>query len=660
MSVTKADTYLITIKPKDLNTEVENLFASGIDFEVLSPDTLQGPWDQTQTFAFAKTNNEENLNLLASVIEDYSPKGLLASLTDNRSVGTFDDIQKASQDRINLLSIAKLLKEYKDIEKAEQEYIKIKKQLRKKSFAVGLGVTSFDLELAKFVAEVLARYKQNHPEGPEIIFDTPQVILQSFGVYTAIIYQPQDAQVLEDFLLEKGYTGEVRMEKDYVKHLKIQKKEVRRQLEMKGFTPIKLGSAKLKQMSACHASLQIEDRLSDAKNKIFRVSEEAHLYFLFLAVRHNNSSNLEKFLTKSEILYEKVDWSEEILEWKQGGDLESFRTIPASLGTIGKNESDPTLATAITFSVFFAFCLGDALYGLIITLICGGLLFFTHVKQSMRNILTIFFWSGLATVFYGALTKSWAGDLFDKTILNTPLSSLQLLNPLVLNSPDGNNPAINTLLIEAGNIHPIVALLALSLVIGLITIFAGYALKLNTAIRSKAWADLASQLTWIGFLGSLFSWLVASSLSTVWEQVAFISLLIFAIGLFVFNSGKGLVGRFMGGLGNVYGLISFGSDILSFTRLIAVGLTSGIIASVVNLLTFLVYDSITIPVVNIIVASLMLLIGHTFNLVIALFGAYINPLRLNYVEFYPKFFEGKGRQIKTLHTEFSYLRIHSI
>jgi V/A-type H+-transporting ATPase subunit I len=238
------------------------------------------------------------------------------------------------------------------------------------------------------------------------------------------------------------------------------------------------------------------------------------------------------------------------------------------------------------------------------------------------------------------------------------LSAVQILNPLDLD-PDGVNPVLNNTLIEAGNTHPIVALLGLCLVIGLVTVFVGYLLKMNTAIRSKEWNSLVSQLAWLGFLGSLFAWVIATAMGAAWEVGALIALTVFAVSLFVFNQGKGFVGKIVSGLGSLYGLISFGSDILSFTRLVAVGLTSGIIASVVNLLTFLVFDGINVPVLNVVVAALMLLIGHLFNLVIALFGAYINPLRLNYVEFYPKFFEGRGRQIKTLQTDFSYLRIQS-
>lgn len=657
MSVSKALVYLIIFKPENLDIQLEGLLSLGVEFEVLSPERLKGPWQQVQTLGAVRTDNTESLQLLASVLDNYtSRRGLLASLTDTRLVGTSADVQRAAHKRTELLQLATWLQAYKELEQAYQDYAKLKKRLKNQTLAVGLGIASFDAELAEFVGNTCYQFQQNHPNESDVSFEPPVITLQPFGKYTAILYQPVDAHIVQSFLATGKYTGQVWLEADYVEYLKQKKQELRQQLQSLGVDPEHLEITQLRELAACHAALQNEDRINDAKSKIFKVADQAEAYFLFVAVNASKAKLLERFWLSADIVFETVDWPEEIVEWRQSGDLESFRTIPASLGTIGETESDPTLVTAIIFSIFFAFCLSDALYGLIVALVCGGLLFFTRVKPGLQHMLTIFFWSGLATIVYGALTKSWAGDLFERTPLSQPLASLQLLNPLTLNTPE-SNPVLNTLLIEAGNIHPIVALLGFSLVVGLITVLVGYILRLNTAVRSHNWLDLTVQLTWIGFLSSLLVWLLATYIQAAWRTAALVSLSVFTIGLFIFNSGRGLFGKIMAGLASLYGLISFGSDVLSFTRLVAVGLTSGIIANVINLLTFMVYDSITIPVVNIVVAAVMLLVGHTFNLVIALFGAYINPLRLNYVEFYPKFFEGKGRPIQTLQTDFTYLRV---
>ena len=658
MSVKKAETFLVTIQPNQVDSWLEQLLASGVNFEALPPTDLGGQWQEAQPLSAPRVNRAGELELLASVLEAYKPKSFLSGLTDHRSPGTFEDIQQAGREKEELLQIAAWLKEYQELTTVEQRFLALQKDLKTTNLIIGENLTGFGQELNKFIGQVVSDFNQRHPDKPEVKFEEPKIEQKTLDRYVVIAYQAQDSQVIQDFLTEGSWGGRAFGIKEFQEFVSNRKKEIKEQLEAQGYTPVKLGPQKFKKLAACHALLQLEESLSQAKSKIFKVEEEAKLYFMFLAVSPRHSAKLEKFLKGSGVVHDKVDWKEEIVEWRQSGDLDSFRTIPQALGTIGSSESDPTFVTAILFSIFFAFCLGDAFYGLLIALICGGLLFFTRVKPGLKNMLTIFFWSGVATVVYGALTKTRAGDLFEGTPLSQPLSAVQILDPLTLN-PESGAPAINRILIEAGNLHPTVALLGLCLLIGLVTVFIGYLLKLNTAIQSKEWGNLFSLLAWLGFLGSLFTWIGANAAGAAWSQVALVALVVFSLSLFIFNSGKGVIGKIVGGLGSLYGLISFGSDILSFTRLVAVGLTSGIIASVINLLTFLVFDGINVPVLNVVIAGVMLVVGHLFNLVIALFGAYINPLRLNYVEFYPKFFEGKGRQIKTLQTDFSYLRIQS-
>ncbi|MDA1169345.1 MAG: V-type ATP synthase subunit I, partial [bacterium] len=88
------------------------------------------------------------------------------------------------------------------------------------------------------------------------------------------------------------------------------------------------------------------------------------------------------------------------------------------------------------------------------------------------------------------------------------------------------------------------------------------------------------------------------------------------------------------------GLITFVSDMLSYSRLLALGLATGIIGLVVNLIASMVQDSI--PVLGVVLAGAVLLVGHVFNLGINALGAFIHSGRLQFVEFFPKFMEGGG------------------
>jgi V/A-type H+/Na+-transporting ATPase subunit I len=105
-------------------------------------------------------------------------------------------------------------------------------------------------------------------------------------------------------------------------------------------------------------------------------------------------------------------------------------------------------------------------------------------------------------------------------------------------------------------------------------------------------------------------------------------------------SSKSIAGKFFGGLFNLYGL--FGGtigDVASYLRLYALGLATVAIGYVVNLMAGMVLGA---PVLGIIFMLAVLIGGHTFNLLVNFLGAFVHPLRLQYVEFFGKFYEDGG------------------
>ena len=265
-------------------------------------------------------------------------------------------------------------------------------------------------------------------------------------------------------------------------------------------------------------------------------------------------------------------------------------------------------------------------------------------------MLALFNLSGFLTILYGIITNSWAGDAFSYVKLggskvSNSFENVQLINYL---EPE-SDVAINQYLRDNGDINPIVFALAGAVFIGLIHIFIGYGFKMLNSLKAGDKAGFTNTLVWVLLLLSLLSipaWVSSSSLMPIGLGVVGV----FALLNLVFNEGQGIGGKIMAILiDKVFGLISFFSESMSYTRLIAVGLTSGIVANVVNLLAELLFDAGNSLggtagfMLGVLLAILMLILGHTFNLVVAIFGAYINPLRLHYVEFLPKFYEGKGR-----------------
>ena len=104
---------------------------------------------------------------------------------------------------------------------------------------------------------------------------------------------------------------------------------------------------------------------------------------------------------------------------------------------------------------------------------------------------------------------------------------------------------------------------------------------------------------------------------------------------------------------DLYNITGWLSDVLSYSRLLALGLATGVIASVVNQMGSMAGDGIFGAIVFIIV----FIIGHVFNLAINLLGAYVHTNRLQYVEFFGKFYEGGGREFHPLRADTKYVDI---
>ena len=116
-----------------------------------------------------------------------------------------------------------------------------------------------------------------------------------------------------------------------------------------------------------------------------------------------------------------------------------------------------------------------------------------------------------------------------------------------------------------------------------------------------------------------------------------------------------LLSRIGMGLYSLYGISGYLGDILSYSRLVALGLGTGIIAMVVNKMALVAGQA---PVyISVILVPFILLLGHTFNLAINILSAFVHTCRLQYVEFFTKFYESGGRFFKPFKEEYKYIKI---
>ena len=283
-------------------------------------------------------------------------------------------------------------------------------------------------------------------------------------------------------------------------------------------------------------------------------------------------------------------------------------------------EFDPTILMAIVFPFFFGFMLTESAYG-IADAIVGYIIFrgLGRTSKLMRNFGLILTACGVWAVIMGAITNSFIGDFYGRFIMGDP------------------NIGIPTT-IEAVNafVHP-ENILIMALTVGVIHINMGLIIgAYNNIVRGDVKEALGTQIPWFfieaGIAVAAVLFLSGGSLMTllmVGGPIAIVGLLL----LIYFNGAFGLM-DLTGFLGNV----------LSYARLLALCLSTGGIAMTVNILTGMVHDMV--PIIGIILAPIVFIGGQIANGAFQTLGAFINSLRLHYVEFFAQFYIGGSEKFR--------------
>ena len=364
--------------------------------------------------------------------------------------------------------------------------------------------------------------------------------------------------------------------------------------------------------------------------------------------------NLEEKFTVAYTVTDPAEDEETPVMFENKPFVAAVEPITAMYAMPGKKDIDPNPVMAAFYYLLFGIMLSDAGYGMLMAIGCGIAKFGFKVKGKMKKTVDMYFWCGLATVFWGALFGSWFGDIvtrvatefFHYTIDFSSVIPWAQPNSVALWFEPVNNP---------------MKLMLFSFLFGIIHLFAGVGCAFykmwKQGNKMGAICDcipvwlLVTGLVPLGaniFQAGTFS----SGITGVakWIAIAGAALVVLTAG----RDSKNIVGKL--GLG-LYGLYNTASgwlgDILSYSRLLALGLCTGVIATVVNTLG-------TIPQ-NIVVKACMLvpvfLFGHTVNIAINLIGTYVHTNRLQYVEFFSKFYEGGGRSFTPLKTNTKYFNV---
>jgi len=315
--------------------------------------------------------------------------------------------------------------------------------------------------------------------------------------------------------------------------------------------------------------------------------------------------------------------------------IKPFEVITRLYGMPQHFDVDPTVFLAPFFALFFGLCLTDAGYGIIIVLISA---FFLKKMQGDKKLFWMLGVCGAATIVAGALTGGWFGDAIQNFIpaLKPLREKMMWFDPL-------DKPMI---------------FFAMALILGYVQILTGLVIAfIHNLIRKRFLAAICDQLTWLILLNSLVIY-GAGKADAVPETVGRIFGLIALVPaamIFLFSQRQGGWGGRLGmGAYNLFSAIFYMGDVLSYLRLMALGMVTAGLAMAVNIIAKITLD---IPFVGFIIMIIVLIGGHAFNIAISTLSAFVHTLRLQYVEFFPKFFSGGGLHFEPLGKNYKHIYI---
>ena len=316
------------------------------------------------------------------------------------------------------------------------------------------------------------------------------------------------------------------------------------------------------------------------------------------------------------------------IKLKNGKVASTFENLTGMYAYPRYNEIDPTPLFTPFYILFFGMMGADVGYGLVLLLATMFVLKVVNLSSQMRKSIKFFSYLSFSVIFWGLLYGSYFGA--------TIPGMWRLVDPA---------SQYNDLLIG-------------SIVFGVVHIFVGLAIKAYMLIRDgKSLEAVYDVLFWYMALigGMLFLIFKLTNLSAV---VANVSMWVMIAGMagIVLTGGreaKGVGAKLGGGLYSLYGISSYVGDFVSYSRLMALGLSGGFIASAINMIAGMIggnwFGMIFIPVI--------LIAGHLFNMFLSFLGAYVHTSRLMYVEYFGKFYEGGGKPFKDFRTENKYINL---
>lgn len=311
---------------------------------------------------------------------------------------------------------------------------------------------------------------------------------------------------------------------------------------------------------------------------------------------------------------------------KNNGLVEAFEPVTSMYSLPKYSEVDPTPLFTPFYLVFFGMIIADIGYGAVMLIATAFALKKFNLEEDQRKFAKFFLFLSVPSIVAGVIYGSFFGDLIKFNSLITPAEDLMTI-------------------------------LYVSIIMGVVQIYFGLGIKAYMLIRDgKPMDAIYDVLTWYLSLTGAFILLGGSSVGLSpdvinigkWVMIAGLVGLVLTQG----RESKGLGGKIGGGVYGLYGITGYIGDLVSYSRLMALGLAGGFIATAFNTLIRMIPSPF-----NIILGVFIFVAAQMFNLLLSALGAYVHSARLQYVEYFSKFYEGGGKAFKAFKPKNQYINV---
>ncbi|NLZ49676.1 MAG: V-type ATP synthase subunit I [Clostridiales bacterium] len=652
MAIVKMNKFTLLVFESDKEKILEELQKfQGAEFINLQKEEILQEFENLKDLnkdAIASHYNEceEKLSKIKHSLEflrNYiPPKSLLQSLKEGKKEMTFNELKNMVESSDWQGLVNEITEKEQRIAAIDSEVSKIKTEIEVLEPWSPLNAALEDLKTTKYSKVFIGSIAK---EGEQLLIQdldqnigeiyTEVVNRDSKNTYFIVISHKEKEEAVLEFLKQNGFSqlnlpysatpSQVISDfKDSIEKLLLEKEEV--------INSIKSQEEKIEVFEMAHEYYSnILLRMEAPKN--FLKTNRVVAIAGWTPVDSNDEleSIIKEALGESYYLsfeaVEEKDIEEAPIKLKNNLVFKNFENITEMYSMPRYNEIDPTPLLAPFYLIFFGMMVADAGYGLLVLIGSAIILKCFKLDEGKEKMLKFFFWLSIPTIFFGILFGSFFGDILNLTPIINPIDDINKV-------------------------------LVLSLGMGVVHIFFGLGIKAYMMIRDGdplgALYDVGSWvMALVGaglFIGGGMIGLSATAINIA-KYVMIIGMAI--IVLMSARDIKNFGARIGSGLYNLYGISGYVGDLVSYTRLMALGLAGGQLANAFNLIIRM-FPGWAIFIIG----PIFFVFFHLFNIFLSMLGAYVHTCRLQYVEYFGKFYEGGGRAFSPFKMINNYLKIN--